>query len=318
MSQTKTLVLLGTGGTIAGQSHDRGLPMSYQCAELGVEELLHGLTLPAGMRLEAEQVAQIDSKDVGADIWRALLQRVDHHLRREDVAGVVVTHGTDTLEETAYLLQAVLAPAKPVVLVSAMRPANALSPDGPQNLQDGLCLAADSNAQGVLTVCAGQVYGAWEVQKMHPTRVDAFGAGQGGAYAEVLGGRVRWWRRCEPGTEGLSAEKKQRLLCGEAWPRVEWLNSHGGSSGALVRALLQNAAEGDPPVRGILVAGTGNGTLHADLADALRVAQQAGVRVWRTTRCPMGCVRSTGPEDEFAICALPAPKARLALLLDVL
>jgi L-asparaginase len=98
-------------------------------------------------RLEAQQVAQLDSKDMDFATWQRLAQAVQAQLARADVAGVVITHGTDTLEETAYLLHRVLAPAKPVVLTAAMRPATALVPDGPQNLFDAVQVAAAQDAQ---------------------------------------------------------------------------------------------------------------------------------------------------------------------------
>ncbi|HEX5806965.1 MAG TPA: asparaginase [Macromonas sp.] len=318
MNKANTLVLLGTGGTIAGRASDPRASLAYRSAELEAGQLAEGLLLPEGARLEVEQVAQLDSKDMGPEVWRALLRRVQHHLQRSEVAGIVITHGTDTLEETAYLLQAVLDPAKPVVLASAMRPANALSPDGPQNLQDALLLAADPDAQGVLAVCAGLVHGALEVQKLHPTRIDAFGSVQPGPLGEVLGGQVRWWRPCADAADGLAPEKLQRLLSGEAWPRVEWVSSHAGATGALVRALLLPVPPGEQPVRGLLVAGTGNGTLHGDLAAALAQAHRSGIRIWRTTRCALGHVHPSGNADEFPAVALPPAKARLALMLDLL
>ena len=125
------IVILGTGGTIAGQSAARTDNVGYRAGELGVAQLVAAIPALAGWPLEAEQVAQLDSKDMSHAIWRALAERVAAHLARPDVAGLVITHGTDTLEETAWLLHRVLAPTKPVVLTAAMRPASALQADGP-------------------------------------------------------------------------------------------------------------------------------------------------------------------------------------------
>ena len=129
MHQQK-IVVLGTGGTIAGLSKNTESNINYTSAQVGVSQLVDAVAGLNG-RVETEQVAQLDSKDMSFGVWTTLANRVQHHLERGDVRGVVITHGTDTLEETAYFLQAVLNPAKPVVLTCAMRPASALAPDGP-------------------------------------------------------------------------------------------------------------------------------------------------------------------------------------------
>lgn len=319
----KTLVVLGTGGTIAGQastSHDN---VHYTAGTVPVQRLLGGVRVPNGCLVEAEQVAQIDSKDMGPEVWRPLLARVKFHLDRVDVQGVVITHGTDTLEETAYLLQTVLQPGKPVVLASAMRPASALVPDGPQNLQDALVVAAWPRAQGVLAVCAGKIHSGLAVQKVHPYRLDAFDSGEAGLVGMVEEGNVRllcgWPASTDAGDMLLD-----RLLALDSWPRVEWLSSHGGATGALVLALLAQrelALSGQSPnatavLQGIVVAGTGNGTVHEALRCALEHAQAQGVRVWVTTRCYQGQVVSAGHGcDAMAVTHLPPAKARLALML---
>jgi L-asparaginase len=128
------VVVLGTGGTIAGTAASATDSVGYRAAQLGVGTLVAAVPALAGLPLQAEQVAQIDSKDAGPALWLALLTALRRHLQDPAVQGVVVTHGTDTLEETAYLLQRVLPGGRPVVLTAAMRPASALQPDGPQNL----------------------------------------------------------------------------------------------------------------------------------------------------------------------------------------
>ncbi len=318
MTIAHTLVLLGTGGTIAGVADDPQQHLAYRSAQVPVSALVERLMLPAGCMLECMQVAQVDSKDMGPAVWRPLLQQVQQQVARPEVRGVVVTHGTDTLEETAYLLQAVLNPAKPVVLASAMRPSTALSADGPQNLQDALCLAAEPGARGVMAVCAGSIHGALEVQKEHPYRLDAFGSGEAGPLGRVMGGQVLWWRPTPNTPDGRQARWQDRLLSLEDWPRVEWLTSHAGGSGAMVRALLLPVQPPEQPVLGLLVATSGNGTLHQELEQALRQAKVAGVRVWRSTRCSMGAMYSACADDEFPSCGLIPSKARLALMLDLL
>jgi L-asparaginase len=318
----RTLVVLGTGGTIAGRASAAGDNVGYTAGEVGVGELLAGVQgmaaqVPAllGWTFEAEQVAQVDSKDMGPAVWRRLLARVAHHLARPEVAGIVVTHGTDTLEETAWLLQAVLAPAKPVVLACAMRPATALVPDGPQNLMDALSVAATPGARGVVAVCAGQVHQARHVQKVHTYRLNAFDSGDAGPLGCVEEGRLRAWQAWPEGA--VDGALLERLLATTTWPRVELITSHAGADGAVVRALLAASLPG-APLRGLVVAGTGNGTLHADLLAALADAQAAGVVVRRGTRCAYGQV-VPGPHDALADTGGLSPvKARLALALELL
>jgi L-asparaginase len=155
---TEKIVVLGTGGTIAGLAQGAAQGR-YRAAQKPVGDLLAGVAVPAGVTLQLEQVAQIDSKDMDLAVWQSLLRACHKHLAEADVSGLVITHGTDTLEETAWLLQALMAPRKPVVLTCAMRPADAPDADGPRNLADALAVAADPGAQGVLVVCAGRILG---------------------------------------------------------------------------------------------------------------------------------------------------------------
>jgi L-asparaginase len=302
-------VILATGGTIAGTAADAADTVGYAAARLGVEALVAAVPALAGRALETEQVAQLDSKDMDEPTWRRLAERVAAHLARDEVAGVVVTHGTDTLEETAYFLQRVLAPAKPVVLTAAMRPATALQADGPQNLLDAVTLAAEPGAAGVVAVLAGTVHGAFDLRKLHTYRLDAFGSGDAGPLGVVEAGRLRRFRDWPRGTPiGLAA------LPDGAWPRVELVTSHAGASGALVDALVEQGVDG------IVAAGTGNGTLHLALEAALRHAAQRGVLVRRSTRVAMGALLDGGDEGRAlpASGASSAVQARVELLLELM
>lgn len=151
----KKLVFLGTGGTIAGMASSAGDNVGYKAAQVGVDQLLAAiptLALAVGdWAVAFEQVAQVDSKDMGWAQWRALAQRVQHQTSQTDVAALIITHGTDTLEETAFFLSQVLPAAvqsKPVVLTCAMRPASSLTPDGPQNVLDAVAVARSVHARG--------------------------------------------------------------------------------------------------------------------------------------------------------------------------
>src|SRR6195952_6022028 len=152
------VVILATGGTIAGTASTSTDTTGYTAGALGVEALSGPVPALAEHRIESESVAAIDSKDMDAATWQRLAARVAWHVARPEVAGVVITHGTDTLEETAYFLHRVLAPSKPVVLTAAMRPASALSADGPANLLDAVTVAGTPGARGVGLVFAGAVW----------------------------------------------------------------------------------------------------------------------------------------------------------------
>mgnify|MGYP000864426912 FL=1 len=318
------IVVLGTGGTIAGTAAASGDNIGYTAAQRGVAELLQAIpplhNALRGCKLRTEQVAQVDSKDMGWAVWQPLLARTAEALADPAVRGVIITHGTDTLEETAYLLHAVLRPSKPVVLVSAMRPATALTPDGPQNLLDALAVLHDAAAQGVMAVCAGALHSAREVCKRHPYRVDAFDSGDAGPLAYIEEGALRWLRSPPLAQADISAlwpHLWPRLAQAHELPRVDVITSHADADGRVVDLLVQDG------VRGLVVAGTGNGTVHQRLLSALERAQAAGVWVWRASRCAQGRVlRHAGdawtgihlPEAE----GLSPVKARIALMLALL
>jgi len=307
----KKIAILATGGTIAGTSPVPGDNLGYTAAQLRIEDLLALVPALADMPLVSEQVAQVDSKDMTFEIWRQLAQRCRHWLAQPDVAGIVITHGTDTLEETAFLLQSLLAPAKPVVLTCAMRPATALAPDGPQNLLDAVSVAAYSGAHGVIAVCAGTIHGARDVRKQHTYRLDAFGSGDAGPIGYVEEGRLRLLRDW-PETAGDAQTALRKFAQAQRWPRVEIVMSHAGAGGAIVQAMV---AQG---VQGIVVAGSGNGSVHRDLEAALCAARDAGVKVVRSTRCAQGEVLAR-PSDVLPHSAGLSPvKARIALMLALL
>lgn len=318
MADTKKIqkwVLLGTGGTIAGTADSVLDHTGYSAGQLSVQQLLQ--SLPGlqyslqGDALICEQVAQMDSKDMDHVTWQTLAQRCAHWLEREDVGGLVITHGTDTLEETAWFLQQVLGSSKPVVMTCAMRPATSLMPDGPQNLLDAFVLVRNDMAHGVLVVCAGRIHSARDVQKVHPYRLDAFSSGDAGPRGFVEQGRVRW---VDPATwQFPHTHARQALESSPAdWPWVEVVHSHAGVDGRHVRALV---AAG---VRGLVVAGTGNGTVHQGWLTALADAQAMGVQVRLTSRCAEGQIVSEPAGLQCAPRGINPYKARISLMLDLM
>ena len=302
------VVILGTGGTLAGVAAAPADNVGYRAAQIGVAELVARIPMLADVALQTEQVAQIDSKDMSFAVWRALAARVAYHVDRSDVAGVVVTHGTDTLEETAYLLQRALAPDKPVVLTAAMRPATALQCDGPQNLLDAVRVAQHPGAQGVVAVLAGRIHSGLDVRKCHTYRIDAFGSGDAGPLGTIEEGRLTLWRPWPAGKAlGLA------LLARDKPPRVAIVTSHGDADGGIVEALRAHGIDG------IVVAGTGNGTLHRQLEAALlRAREEGGVKVLRCSRVGEGAVVVTGHDKFESAGSLTPGQARVELLLRLL
>lgn len=329
------IVILGTGGTIAGQAAASTQGVGYRAGQISIEGLIAAVPdLPqiaaarSGAVLDAIQLAQIDSKDMDWKVWRNLLQTVADALNDAAIEALVITHGTDTLEETAWLLQAVLQPAKPVVLTCAMRPATSLQADGPQNLRDAVAVAASGRA-GVWLAAAGEVHAAQQLLKVHPYRLNAMRSYEGGPCAFVEEGRLRWLYQPEKRKPWPAVQLQKLLECDEL-PWVELLQSGALQSARAVQALV---AAG---VRGLVVAGTGNATVHEDLLQALLKARSQGVMVWCTTRCLEGQAVGTGESsadaadeiaarlcpsasaDELDTVLLPPSKARVAMMLELL
>lgn len=255
-----TILLLGTGGTIAGlldnatQAHQDG---AYTSAQLPVEALI-----PASKhRILSEQIAQIDSKDMSFEVWEKLHIRISGAQSDPAIDAIVVTHGTDTMEETAYFLHRTLVCTKPVILTGAMRPADAMDSDGLHNMAFAIEQAEQLNP-GVWVAFAGKTYSGGNVQKVHPMRLDAFDVIDKGNAMHV--------------PRSLFNPPIQR------WPRVEIVTSYAGGSGALVEALIAQKVDG------LVVAGTGNSTVHHALEAALARARGLGIAVSFCTRCLAG------------------------------
>ncbi|MGF6722553.1 L-asparaginase [Paraburkholderia sp. GAS41] len=306
------IAVLATGGTIAGSAADVTSTSGYQAGVVGVERLLEAVPALSGVaRIQPEQIASGDSKDMALALWTTLAQRVNTLLASDEIDGIVITHGTDTLEETAYLLHLTVKGTKPVVLTAAMRPASALSADGPLNLLNAVTVAASAAAhgQGVLVAFNNRIHCARDVVKTSTYAVDAFQSVEVGALGWVQDGRVEFQRKVvRPHTVDTE------FVIGSQWPNVEIVTSYAGASRIGVDALV---AAG---VRGIVVAGTGNGSIHASLQQALADAVKQGVVVVRSSRVGSGHVMRNGaaPDDALGFItagALNPYKARVLLML---
>ncbi|WP_027818331.1 asparaginase [Paraburkholderia bannensis] len=310
------IAVLATGGTIAGSAPDAANTAGYQAGVIGVAQLLAAVPgLDAVAQIHAEQVASVDSKDMSFALWTTLVQRVNELLASDDIDGVVITHGTDTLEETAYVLHLAVKSAKPVILTAAMRPASALSADGPLNLLNAVTLAASGQAggQGVLVAFNNRIHCARDVAKVSTYAVDAFQSPEIGALGWVQDGRVEFQRRAlRPHTVDTPFHADK--LTETQWPHVEIVTSYAGVSRIAVDALVSAG------VRGIVVAGTGNGSIHATLQQALGDAVAQGIAVVRASRVGSGHVMHNGAAKDDALGFVSAGtlspfKARVLLML---
>lgn len=305
----QSIVVIGTGGTIAGAAARPQDHVGYTAGALGVAELIAAVPALQGQPLEAETLARLDSCDMDHATWVALARRAAFHLARPEVGGVVVTHGTDTLEETAYFLHRTVRADKPLVLTAAMRPATALSADGPQNLLDAVTVAREPGAQGVVIVFGGKVIAGTDLRKVHGYRVDAFDAGDAGPLAVLEDGRLRSFRNWPaPVTwrdDALTIEPTD-------WPAVDIVTSHAGARAPVIDALVAAGAAG------IVIAGTGNGSVHRALREAAARAEARGVRVWRSSRCQLGGVVGTTDGALPSAGPLTPVQARVELLLELL
>lgn len=315
--QASRVVIVGTGGTIAGVAGRADDLVDYRAGTLDAADLVAAVPTLAGELLETETLARLDSSDMDHATWLALHARLVALLQRANLAGVVVTHGTDTLEETAYFLHRTLAAPRPVVLTAAMRPATALSPDGPRNLADAVAVARTPGAGGVVVAFGGRVLAGHEVRKVHGFALDAFSTGDAGPIAVSEQGALRLLRAwpqapLHAAATRLSAAHAAGAAAALPWPRVDIVTSHAGADGRVIDALLAAGAQG------IVVAGTGNGSVHAALDAAARRALAAGVRVVRASRCQLGGVVGERADALPSYGVLTAAQARVELLLDLL
>jgi L-asparaginase len=316
MSKRKHIHILATGGTIAGAADSAVQTTGYRTATLGVEAMLASVPhLEALARISAEQFLQIASADMDVPAWLALAARVNALLAAEGdeaVDGVVITHGTDTLEETAYFLNLTVASSKPVVLVGAMRPATALSADGPLNLYNAVLVAAHAATQGkgVVVVMDDAIYAARHVQKTSTFHTHSFKGLEYGCLGTVEGGVVDY--AYAPlkihTTRSLFARPLPPSL-----PKVEIVYAYAGCGAGMMEAALAQGAQG------LVLACTGNGAFNAAMREF--VGRHAGQCVFvRASRIPSGAIAPNGEENDDLFGTVPAAdlspqKARILLML---
>ena len=278
-----SIVVLATGGTIAGAAATN-VQAGYKSGQVGVDQLIAAVPEAQKIaRLRGEQISNIGSQDMNDEVWLKLAGRVNALVTMPDVNGVVITHGTDTIEETAYFLNLVVKSKKPVVLTAAMRPATALSADGPLNFFNAVAVAANKDAagRGVLVVINDWIHGAASLTKTSTTAVQTFLSPQSGLIGTVAYGRTEFFR----GPIGRHTADSEFSLTGvTALPRVDIIMAHENMDGALIDAAVAAGA------RGIVIAGVGNGNLTEAAVKSMAAQASKGIVCVRASRVATGMV----------------------------
>jgi L-asparaginase len=305
--------VLATGGTIAG-AQASATDYGYKSGAYDVNSLINAVpNLGKLAMITGEQVANIGSQDMNDEIWLKLAKRTNEVLASTDVDGVLITHGTDTLEETSYFLTLVVKSDKPVVMVGSMRPATAISADGPGNIYNGVAIAADPRAKGkgTLVELNDEFHYARNVVKTDTTSVQTFHSLNRGPAGLVHTGKVEWF---EPMNKKVGAATEFSVDGLDKLPRVDIIYAHANMSADLIVAAVNNGA------KGIVVAGVGDGNMTTPALEALKKVAKQGIVVVRSTRLPMGLTLRNNEvnDDEMGFVAsgeLNPPKSRVLLQL---
>lgn len=310
----KNIVIIATGGTIAGTALSQTEALHYTSAVLPVERLIDDIpALKSIARITGEQIAQIDSADMNQTIWLKLVKRINELLASDQVDGIVVTHGTDTMEETAYFLNLTVKGAKPVVLVGAMRPVNAISTDGPMNLYNAVSLAQDPKAAGVgvLVSLNDTINCSRDVTKTNTALQDTFKAPELGYLGYMQDGNPYFYRLP---TRKHTVSTEFDITGLTELPKVEILYGYVDSSEVMVNAAVAAGA------KGIVYAGVGNGGMSETMKKAMTQIARQGIVIVRSTRVSSGIVTRNGAVNDdicgFVVAdTLNPQKARVLLML---
>lgn len=308
-----TIYILATGGTIAG-SGSGSLDSSYTSGTVTVDKLIAAVPeINKIATIKGEQISNIGSQEMNNEVWFKLANRVNELLTSGKADGVVITHGTDTMEETAYFLNLVVKSDKPIVMVGAMRNSGSLSADGPLNIFNAVNVAMSKEAagKGVVVVMNDEIHAAREVTKTNTTAVDTFKSPNSGKIGTVFYGNVKFYMnpvRKHTVNSAFDITKIKEL------PRVDIIYSHSNDNPDFVNVAVKNGA------KGIINAGMGNGNPFPSALEALGEAVKGGVVVVRDSRVGSGETTLNGEVDDgkygfLASDNLNAQKARVLLML---
>jgi len=281
MAQKPNIHILATGGTIAGTGTS-STKTNYTAGQVAIGALLDAVPdIKNVANVTGEQIVRIGSQDMSDDVWLTLAKRINILLADSKVDGIVITHGTDTMEETAYFLNLVVHSDKPVVLVGAMRPSTAISADGPLNLYNAVvtAAAAESIDKGVLVVMNGLILGAGDVLKTNTISVETFQSPNSGALGYVFNSKV-FFNRIPTKKHTMKSEFVVDNL--NKLPKVGIIYSYSNVENEAINALIATG------YKGIVHAGVGNGNIHKNIFPELIRARKADIQVVRSSRVPTG------------------------------
>lgn len=310
------VVILATGGTIAG-SAESGTSAGYTSGQVGIQTMIDAVPgIKDIANVSGEQISNVGSQDMSIEIWLKLADRINELLASDIVDGVVITHGTDTQEETAYFLNLVIESDKPVVTTGSMRPSTAVSAEGPLNLYNAVAVAANpkSKGHGVMVVMNDQIHSAQAVTKTNTTSVQTFMSPMQGLMGAVLYGKMEFYR----GPHGIHTSESVFSVKGVSeLPRVDIIYACADASADLIDLSVKAGA------KGIVIAGVGNGNMTTAMLKASKKAVDKGVMVVRSTRVPTGYVLRNAEvnDDEYGTIAsdeLNSQKSRILLMLCLL
>ncbi len=294
-AQKRNVMILATGGTIAGVGQAGSTDTRYTAGKMPIDQLLNAVPdIHKLANVKGEQIAQIGSQAMNDDVWLKLATRVNELLKSNDIDGIVITHGTDTQEETAYFLNLTIKSTKPVVLVGAMRSATAISADGPKNLYDAVAIAADpkSAGKGVLQAMNDKIFFARDVTKFNTTGVEAFQSTNFGPVGFVFNGKTYYYytsTRKHTTASEFSTANLTKL------PKVDIVYGYSNMNAVAIDAFVKNGA------KGIIMAGVGNGNLYPEAEEALKRAAAKGVVVVRSSRVVSGRTTTDSEVDDKAL-----------------
>ena len=288
------VVILATGGTIAGAGASALNSATYAAAKVPVDKLLAGLPELANVaNVRGEQTLQIASESFTNENLMKLGKRVSALVKQDDVDGIVVTHGTDTLEETAYFLNLVIRTSKPIVVVGSMRPGTALSADGALNLFDAVSVAAskDSGGKGVLVTMNDEINSGRDVAKLINIKTEAFKS-QWGPLGMVVEGKNYWFRAP---VKRHTAQSEFNIDDFDTLAAVDIAYGYGNQPATAIEAL------GKGGIKALIHAGTGNGSVADRNVASLQALRAQGVQVIRSSRVPAGFVlrNAEQPDDKY-------------------
>lgn len=306
------IAILGTGGTIAGFIDSTIATTGYAAGAIDIDVLIKAVPQIRDLAdISWEQIANIDSSNMCDEIWLRLAKKIAK-LFAEGIDGVVITHGTDTMEETAYFLNLTIKSDKPVVLVGAMRPSTAISADGPKNLYNAVALVVNKEAKnkGVMVAINDKILSARGVVKTHSLNVDAFSSPDFGDLGYIVDGKVFFYNNVTKAHTKNAPFDVSKLT---SLPKVDILYSYSNDgSGVAAKALFEHGT------KGIVVAGSGAGSIHKNQKDVLKELLKKGFKVVVSSRVVAGCVAVSDSDEKLGFISaedLNPQKARVLLML---